>query len=42
MVQLGHGILLESELSGFAHRIACIHIALIEIPKSVRPSVRPS
>jgi len=39
MVQLGHGILLESELSGFAHRTACIHIALIEVAMSVRPSV---
>jgi hypothetical protein len=40
MVQLGYGILLESELGGFPHRTACIHIALIEVAMSVRPSVR--
>jgi hypothetical protein len=38
MVQVGHGILLESELGGFPHRTACIHIAFIEAAMSVRPS----
>jgi len=41
MVQLGHGMLLESELGRFAHRTACIHIALVEVAMSVlRPPVR--